>query len=623
MNSSERTNMALESIYIRDNCSLTTKGDVTMSMFKKIFIGIGCFFAMTVSGVGNATGQHKLGLNDVSWLWPAPVTTTDLDNIIAVADLNSIGLTKTSVIGGSGGESFDVDCGVDSVLVGLTGRSGAWLDQIQAICVQVDESGKWIGSPTKISTPKGGDGGLAFSQQCEEHHAVAGISGGVIDEQTTSLQTHCRRLLNANSTTGNLIGVTGTAGGAPDDGNILSVQCSETAVAKGIHGKSANFLDNLGLNCAENQPVWSDKHFQDLLTAIDSGLTNVEGNQVQFGSDIRSKSVWRVAGMRVDPCAPGCSATVDPPFNKEKTQIRLIVQPVTDGPNVHDVAVHLVYSWVDSENQNIRNDKKFREILLDLDQLKIESAEIGASTAGLPLGVHPGLLTDNTDFHNSIKSFLEKHLSEARLDSIALMGIQQGIEPWFFLALSRLGDTFGKIPLPIPSAAPQMIDFRQGGRVAPEPIVSNRPQGGVATAVLFKQPFVSRDAFAVVGKDSAGNDILDSQVRNRDIPDIIASPIHSHFFNTDCVSCHTESRRRMRLNLPVGDFAFKPDGQPPQIAQGLLPQDDWNVRNFGWFTPHRFIGGGPTVATVTQRSANETQEVVEFIERNFRAESLH
>ena len=98
--------------------------------------------------------------------------------------------------------------------------------------------------------------------------------------------------------------------------------------------------------------------------------------------------------------------------------------------------------------------------------------------------------------------------------------------------------------------------------------------------------------------------------------------ITNHFFNTDCVSCHTETRRRLRFDIEPGKFAFRSDGQPPAVAAAQIPKDDWNVRNFGWFTPHSFIGGGPAVATVTQRSANETQEVVEFIERNFRVEGL-
>ena len=401
------------------------------------------------------------------------------------------------------------------------------------------------------------------------------------------------------------------------DLNDVSVLWPAPSLENGL----ANIIAVADLVSSTGQAVWSDSHFQDLLDAIDSGFTEVEGVQVQFGPEIRNKSAWMVAAMRVDPCAPGCSADLKPPFDSQKTQIRLIVQPVTDGIKVHDVAVHLVYSWVDDENN--RDDLKFRSILSDLDELKNISEDIGAPTAGLPLGVHPALLTNNAEFNLSLKKFLEKHLSADQLDSIALMGIQGGIEPWIFLALTRLDDnSFGTIPLSIPSAKPQMIDFRTGGRVVPKPIVDNRPLGGVATAVLFQQPFVDPSSFAVVGVDSTGGELLDESLRNRDIPDLIANPLHVHFFNTDCVSCHTETRRRLRLDLEPGGFAFKPDGLPPAIASEQLPKDDWNVRNFGWFTPHSFIGGGPTVATVTQRSANESQAVVEFIERNFRVESV-
>ena len=217
---------------------------------------------------------------------------------------------------------------------------------------------------------------------------------------------------------------------------------------------------------------------------------------------------------------------------------------------------------------------------------------------------------------------------------MALMGIQSGIEPWFFVATQRHDDgSFGKIKLPIPAAESQMIDFRDPNEpvVTPTPIVNNlsekmagpivpiEKRRGVATAVLFN-PVPDLEAFAIFGIDKVGNDVLHSKVHNRDIPDVVANPLKSHFFNTDCVSCHTETTRRMNLRLTQGDFAFKPNGKPPEIAAGQVPRRDWNVRNFGWFPPHFFIGGGVTVATATQRTANETAEVVEFIERNFRSE---
>jgi hypothetical protein len=101
---------------------------------------------------------------------------------------------------------------------------------------------------------------------------------------------------------------------------------------------------------------------------------------------------------------------------------------------------------------------------------------------------------------------------------------------------------------------------------------------GVATAELFQVP-------------------PPTPARAQEIIDIIADPIKSHFFNTDCVSCHTDTRRAMEL-LQANTV--------PGVATQTLPQGRWNVRNFGWFP------GAPT-ATVTRRTATETAEVVNFI----------
>jgi len=60
------------------------------------------------------------------------------------------------------------------------------------------------------------------------------------------------------------------------------------------------------------------------------------------------------------------------------------------------------------------------------------------------------------------------------------------------------------------------------------------------------------------------------------------------------------------------------NGEVPMIALDAISKNKWNVRNFGWFPP---FGGGPTVPSVTQRTANETAEGVQFIERNYRQTS--
>lgn len=403
--------------------------------------------------------------------------------------------------------------------------------------------------------------------------------------------------------------------------------------------KSSEDLDGIiaidSLATADGSPVWSDEQFEDVLKTADGDAAKVGEHRIQLPDSVRTKQVWRIAAFRVDPTAPGGHEVIRKNFG-EKPQLRLILQPVTvvDGRvAVHDIAVHLVYSFLrkHGESAELPDREHFKIIISDLDAMKKVIEDAGVKTSGVPLGVHPGLKADVPGLDAMVKAFLAKHLRASDLNAMAIMGLD-GPEPWIFVAMGKFppgAERFG----PIPFLPAQMISFRSGdGIVSPPPKVNNRnpvpnkvtmpdqakDRRGVATAAMFGDADFELNAFAVIGKNENGEAVLDDQVRNRDIPDLIADPIRSHFFNTDCVSCHTETRRRLRFSLTAGEFAFRQDGKPPLIDPDVLPKDDWNVRNLGWFPPSEFIGGGPTVPTVTQRTANETAEVVEFIERNYR-----
>jgi hypothetical protein len=388
------------------------------------------------------------------------------------------------------------------------------------------------------------------------------------------------------------------------------------------------------LKSADGNPVWSDQQFEDVLATADSDFTKIGDRRIKLPAEVRNKKVWKIAALRADPSAPGAHEVIRKNFG-ERPQLRLILQPVTiagDRIQVQDIAVHLVYTFFltqDGATTETADKKRFEEVVHDLDALKQIVEGAGVKTTGRPLGVHPGLTAKVPALKDRLADFLSKHLQAKDLNAMALMGLD-GPEPWIFVAISK-GKTgrFG----PIPFLPARMLSFRSGkGEVLPPPRVNNlnpitnspvlpendQDRRGVATAVMFNDSTFKPEDFAIVGKSEKGDVVVDQKIRNRDIPDIIADPIRSHFFNTDCLSCHTETRRRMRFNLKPGEFAFRLGGQPPKIDTKFLPKHDWNVRNLGWFPPSKFIGGGPTVATVTQRTANETAEVVAFIEAHYR-----
>jgi hypothetical protein len=386
------------------------------------------------------------------------------------------------------------------------------------------------------------------------------------------------------------------------------------------------------INSTAGTAVWSDDQFADLLAVVDNKAVAVGDTHVEFPQEFRSKATWRVAAFRFDPSAPGCGQAIREAFGSV-AQLRVILQPVTVNDRtikVHDVTVHLVFSFVtgtDDKHRFLPDLAATQDMVQGLDELKVLSQSAGATTSGKPLNVHPGLANKVPGLRSKVIDFLSKHLDAKRMSAIALMGIRAP-EPWIFIALSNQEDPVHFKPAP--GLPPEMIAFGNDVLVVSPPPknsnlnpIANQPidlklKRGVATASLFASPTPDLKAPAVTAMTDTGEPLTDQTMRNGDIADYVANPTNCHFFNTDCISCHTETRRRIRLDMPITESAFVKDGAPPRVADEVLPKDDWNIRNFGWFPPSIFIGGGPTVATATQRTANETADVVEFIERNFR-----
>lgn len=349
------------------------------------------------------------------------------------------------------------------------------------------------------------------------------------------------------------------------------------------------------------------------------------------------KAAWHVTGIRIDPSAPGLSEDTRKKFGTIP-QIRLILSPVTnvkDKPLVHDFALHLIYSFLEPQPEGCVGDaacrvpdkEKFKAIVDDIKLLKTDLAagNIGGTkvlTDG-DLGVHPGLANPQTriDTKKRIQVFLDKHLSFKNLGAIAVMGLHEGVEPWIFLAMQfdPKAGKFVAVPSPAISHPPevlkkiqdakaqkdmkkimeatgelntaQMLSFVTEEAVFPEPVTSNvNPTPCLASAENCQN--VSTAELFIKDTDAAKR-------RVRSVVDVIADASQSHFFNTDCVSCHTETHREIEL---LGTKSFE------GIADNVLPKEAWNIRNFGWFRSE-FVQT-EVLPTVTRRTQKETEEVV-------------
>jgi len=261
----------------------------------------------------------------------------------------------------------------------------------------------------------------------------------------------------------------------------------------------------------------------------------------EFKNEFKSAATWKVAGIRFDGSAPGAHAPVIALFGS-KPQVRLILQPVTVKQNtvtIHDFAIHLVFDYASPTPlppalpnlppRAVPDREKFGEIVNDLVALKKKLAAAGIST-NVPLNVHPGLANRNQEFADGVRALLKKHLSPARVNSVAFMGIKRP-EPWIFFAMTKVNGEYQLVnPPTAPGQKAQMFTNKGGDPVVP--LLKNRTFGdvGVSTAALLvADAKLHLDDPALPG---VTNPQLQA-IKRRDIPDLIASPERSHFFTTD------------------------------------------------------------------------------------------
>lgn len=372
------------------------------------------------------------------------------------------------------------------------------------------------------------------------------------------------------------------------------------------------------------QRLFSDADFARFVANAENperpGVPDSGVRHIQLSDAMKKVDAWFVAGIRIDPGAPGLSPDIIAQFGRQP-QIRLIIQPVTNGPDglkVHDTAGHLIFSFNLDPDQPLDgcapfprfkpDDEAFKGIIRDLAALRDQLAagkfgNVKVSTAG-DLNVHPGLVGSSAKpFRDALKALLEKHLSPQRLNTMAVMGISPP-EPWIFVSMLRVPHA-GLIAVPGPTLdglhAAQMFSMVGGKHVIPEPATNNQNPITCRHAALQTPPLP-----AINRKGVSTSEFIDANVPNGRVLEIvntIADPKKSHFFNTDCVSCHTETAQP--LARKVQNFAV------PGVNRAVLPKETWNVRNFGWFPS--FLNGGPAAATITRRAAAETADGVAFI----------
>ena len=144
--------------------------------------------------------------------------------------------------GGGGGNSFSLDCGDAGVLVGVSGRSGQWLDRLQARCTKISTQGNWVGDVFTTESA-GGTSGTSFTRNCPVNTVVKGISGR-FGWYVHRLSLRCEPLGSSGSTS-----TINAAGSQSGDQSFNLESCANGRPARGFHGKAGGYIDSAGLIC--------------------------------------------------------------------------------------------------------------------------------------------------------------------------------------------------------------------------------------------------------------------------------------------------------------------------------------------------------------------------------------
>src|SRR6267143_356058 len=151
--------------------------------------------------------------------------------------------------GGGGGNNFNLDCGNDRVLIGVSGKKGEWLDRLRGECIKVTTDGTWLGT-SSATAGAGGDGGNTFAVTCPRNTAIKGMNGRY-GSFVNRLRLRCRPLgeLGENSTV--------YASGSKPGGHSFNNQfCADGKPARGFHGKAGWYVNSVGLICHDgNTPA--------------------------------------------------------------------------------------------------------------------------------------------------------------------------------------------------------------------------------------------------------------------------------------------------------------------------------------------------------------------------------
>lgn len=158
---------------------------------------------------------------------------------------------STPALGGGGGGEFQSGCPINSYMIGVSGRTGAWIDAIQPVCARWNVRTQQLDSAGR-GPLAGGNGGGPNTKMCAYRQAVSGweigqrrYGGGVVVHW---VRLRCKDLQPEPAGEGLIRERFGSYDDTPN-GDWADHRCPPGELATGIYGRHGAFLDRAGLFC--------------------------------------------------------------------------------------------------------------------------------------------------------------------------------------------------------------------------------------------------------------------------------------------------------------------------------------------------------------------------------------
>ena len=156
------------------------------------------------------------------------------------------------VYGGASGTAFTKDCGSGYVLTGIRFRSSVLVDAIGILCRPVNANGS-LGPETTVGSLSGGGGGTSGSSSCEAGTVAAGAGVGY-GTWVSQFAVWCRPWIASSRSFGGskMTETSARAGTSVTPANWMKEYCeASTQPVRAIRGRSAGFVDAIGVTCNE------------------------------------------------------------------------------------------------------------------------------------------------------------------------------------------------------------------------------------------------------------------------------------------------------------------------------------------------------------------------------------